>query len=116
MPVLTRLLIAAASFLVLLTIVQFVRQKRLEERYALLWLVAGVLMLVAPLFVTGIDDVSRALGFQYPPAFVLLVGFVALCLINLQFSVAISHLTDQNRRLAQRFALLERRLRDAEGQ
>lgn len=95
-----------------MTIVQFVRRKRLDEKYAFLWLLAGVLMLLAPLSVRAIDVFSNALGFHYPPAFVLLVGFVALCLINLQFSVVISQLTQQNRRLAQKFALMERRLKD----
>ena len=98
----------------MLTIVQLVRRRRLDEKYALLWLVIGVLLLLAPLSTGLIDTVSLAVGIHYPPAFALLVGFVALCLINLQFSVVISRLGAQHRRLAQEFALVERRLRDAE--
>jgi hypothetical protein len=98
----------------MLTIVQLVRQKRLDEKYALLWIVAGVLMLIAPLATRPIDLFSNLLGFHYPPSFVLLVGFFALCLLNLQFSVVISRLSDNNKRLAQRFALLEARLKDVQ--
>ena len=71
-------------------------------------------MLIAPLSLNAIDAFSIALGFHYAPAFVLLLGFLALCLINLQFSVVISRLNDEHRRLAQRFALLDQRLRAAE--
>ena len=114
MPLATKLMLAAGSLAVMLTIVQLVRRRRLDEKYALLWLVVGVLMMIAPLSTSAIDAVSTALGIHYPPAFALLVGFIALCLINLQFSVVISRLNVQHKRLAQEFALIERRLRDAE--
>jgi hypothetical protein len=77
-----------------------------------LWLAAGVLMMMAPLATPIIDAMSTALGFHYPPAFVFLLAFLGLCLINLQFSVVISRLTKQNRALAQRFAILEESLRE----
>lgn len=95
----------------MLTIVQLVRQKRLDEKYALLWLVAGALMMFAPLATKAIDLFSTSLGFHYPPAFVLLIGFFALCLINLQYSVVISRLNKHNKQLAQQFAIMEQRLR-----
>jgi hypothetical protein len=98
----------------MLTIIQFVRRKQLDEKYALLWVVAGVLMMFAPLATRTIDALSTALGFHYPPAFILLLGFMALCLINLQFSVVISRLTKQNKMLAQRYAILEERLNGLE--
>lgn len=99
----------------MLTIIQLVRRKRLDEKYAFLWVLAGVVMLFAPLATRAIDAMSTALGFHYPPAFILLLGFFALCLINLQFSVVISRLNKHNKQLAQRFAILERRLKELEG-
>jgi hypothetical protein len=114
MPLATKLMLTAGSLALMLTIVRLVQRRRLDEKFALLWLVGGVVMIVAPLSSRAIDVLSTALGFHYPPAFVLLVGFVALCAINLQFSVVISRLNAQHKRLAQRFALVERRLRDAE--
>ena len=114
MPLATKLMLALTGLVMMLTIVQLVRRRRLDERYALLWLVGGGVMILAPLSTNVIDGLSTALGFHYAPAFVLLLGFVALCAINLQFSVVISRLNEQHRWLAQRFALIERRLRDAE--
>jgi hypothetical protein len=91
-----------------------VRQKRLDEKYAWLWLMAGAGMLLAPFVSNVVDAISRKLGFYYPPSFVFLIAFLSLSLINLQYSVALSRLTKQNRVLSQKFAILERHLRDTE--
>ncbi|HXG63901.1 MAG TPA: DUF2304 domain-containing protein [Blastocatellia bacterium] len=115
MPLATKLMMALASMLVMLIIVNLVRRKRLDEKYALLWLVAGAVMMFAPLATRAIDMFSSALGFHYAPAFILLLGFFALCLINLQYSVVISRLTKNNKTLAQRLALMEQRLGQLEG-
>jgi len=105
---------ALMSLLVLLAIIGLVRRKRLDEKYAFLWVVAGVVMLFAPLATRAIDAMSTALGFHYPPAFILLLGFFALCLINLQFSVVVSCLNKNNKQLAQRFAIMEQRLKEVD--
>ena len=116
MPLTTKLLIAAASFAVLAAIIALVRRKRLDEKYALLWLGAGIIMLVAPLATPVIDKLSHILGFYYPPAFVFLIALFALCLINLQYSVVISRLTKYNRSLAQKYAVMEDRIKQLERQ
>src|SRR5262245_7779540 len=107
MPITTKVLLTTASLLVLFTIIQLVRKKRLDEKYAMLWILVGAVLLLAPIEISFIDKISNFLGFHYPPSFVLLLGFLGLCLINLQFSVAISRLSKQNKILAQRFAILE---------
>ena len=116
MPLATKILITTASLLVLLTVVSLVRHKRLDEQYAFLWLAAGVVMLLAPLATPVINRLSTTLGFYYPPAFVLLLAFLGLCLINLQYSVVLSRLNKHNKQLAQQLALIDQRLREMERQ
>lgn len=110
----TKVLIALASLLIVVTIVVLVRRKLLDEKHAMLWLVTGLVMLSAPLISKVIDSVSYKLGFFYPPSFVFLMAFFALCLISLQHSVIASRLTKNNKQLALRYALLEQRLREVE--
>jgi len=107
MPWITRLLIAATSLMVMLVIFQLVRKKKLDERYALLWIFSGVILFFAPLSVSLIDRISRAIGIQYPPAFIFLLCFFALFIMMLQYSVSLSRFYKQNRILAQRLAVLE---------
>ena len=94
----------------LLTIIQLVRRKQLDEKYAFLWVIAGIVMLFAPMATRTLDAISMALGF-HNPGFILLLGFFAICLINLQFSVVLSRLNKHNKQLAQRLALLEQRMK-----
>ncbi|MFO1463221.1 MAG: DUF2304 domain-containing protein [bacterium] len=115
MPWITRIMIAAFSSLVLLVIIQFVRRKKLDERQALLWVLSGIVMILAPLLIPGIDRLSRAIGIDYPPAFAFLLAFFAMFFLALQFSVSITRLTKQNRRLAERLALLEYELKRSGG-
>jgi hypothetical protein len=49
---------------------------------------------------------SRLVGIFYPPAALFVVGFGLVTLTLFQFSMVISRLSDQNRRLAQEVALL----------
>lgn len=110
----TKLLIALVSLAIVLTIVMLVRRKRLDERHALLWLATGIVILFAPILSKVVDSLSYKLGFFYPPSFVFLVAFFALCLISLQHAVIASRLSKQNKQLAQRYALLEQRLVEIE--
>jgi hypothetical protein len=108
-------LVAGLGTLVLLVVVlELVRRRRLLERYALLWLVATVALLGLAVWRDVLDRVAGALGVAYPPnaLFVVALGFVLLLLLH--FSVAVSRLSDQGKLLAQRMALLEDRLREAE--
>jgi hypothetical protein len=66
MPLTTRIMMAVASLLVLLTIIQLVRRKRLDEKYAFLWVAAGLVMLFAPLATRPLDALSLALGVHNP--------------------------------------------------
>lgn len=111
-----RVQIASIAFAVLLFVGVFelVRRGRLRERYALLWLAAGLVLLVLAVWQHLLSVVSKAVGIYYPPNafFVIAFGFVLLLLLH--FSTAVSRLADQTRVLAQRLALLEQRIDAAE--
>lgn len=111
MPWSTRLLIAAAGLAVLAGIIQLVRRKKLDEKRAMLWILSGALVTVAPLAIPSIDRISRAVGIDYPPALIFLLAFFALFVIVLQYAVALTRLAKQNRSLAERLAILEHDLK-----
>ena len=91
-------------------IFELVRRRRLQERYAILWLLAGATILVLGLWKGLLTRLSHAVGIYYPPSALFAVGFVFVLVILVHFSVTISRLTDQNKVLAQRIALLQERL------
>jgi hypothetical protein len=109
-----RILAIAITGGLLLVILELVRRKRLMERYALLWLFAGVVLLLLAAWKGLLTTLAEDIGIHYPPSalFVVAIGFGLVLLIH--FSLAISRLTDQNKVLAQRLALLQQRVEAAE--
>ena len=102
------------SALLLLAVLELVRRRRLLERYALTWLAAGLILLVLAVWRGALKSLADLLGIAYPPNALFLVGFAFGLLLLLNFSLAVSRLTDQTKILAQRLALLEERLRRQE--
>ena len=105
----------AASLLLILVVLELVRGRRLKERYALLWLATGIVLLVLSAWRDGLNTVAGWLGVTgYPPAVLFAVATLFVLLVLLHYSTVISKLTDENVELAQRIALLEERVRRAE--
>ena len=98
----------------MIVILELVRQRRLMERYALLWLLAGVVILLLSLWRGALEEIARAVGIVDPPnaIFVIAMGFILLLMLH--FSLVISRLADEGRVLAQKLAMLEKRLHDTE--
>jgi hypothetical protein len=108
---------AVASVLLILVVLELIRSRRLRERYALLWLATGVVLLVLSLWRGGLNTIASWFGVTgYPPAVLFAVGVLFILLVLLHYSTVISKLADQNVVLAQRLALLEQRVSDAPAQ
>jgi hypothetical protein len=106
---------AVASALLLLVVFELIRSGRLRERYALLWLATGAVMLALSVWRSGLNTIARWAGVKgYPPAVLFAVGVFFILVVLLHYSTVISKLADQNTILAQRLALLEAELAERE--
>jgi hypothetical protein len=112
-PLRISLAAVAASLLLLLVVFELIRSRRLRERYALLWLLTGVVLLALSLWRDGLNTIAGWFGVTtYPPAILGAVGALFILVVLLHYSTVISRLSDQNTILAQRLALLEQQLRE----
>jgi hypothetical protein len=103
------------SVVLVLVVFELIRSRRLRERYALLWLVTGFVLVVLSAWRGGLNTIAGWLGVRgYPPAVLFAVGLLFVILVLLHYSTVISRLSDQNVILAQRLALLESKLRERE--
>jgi len=103
-----QLIIGALSIILLLFTFELIRKGRLREEYSILWLFTGIVTLIfslSPEFFLS-QFFTRITGLYYLSAVVLII-FLFLLLIVFHFSVVISKLTNQNKELAQRYAMLE---------
>jgi hypothetical protein len=114
-PLKVSLAATAASLLLVLVVFELIRSRRLRERYALLWLVTGFVLVFLSAWRGGLNTIAGWLGVRgYPPAVLFAVGLLFVIVVLLHYSTVISRLTDQNVVLAQRLALLETKLRERE--
>jgi hypothetical protein len=112
-----RISIAATVVAVVLLLVVFelIRSRRLRERYALLWLATGLVLVGLSAWRDGLNTIARWVGVRsYPPAVLFAVALLFVVLVLLHYSTVISRLTDQNMTLAQRLALLEARMDESD--
>ena len=114
-PLYVSIAATVASILLILVVLELIRSRRLRERYALLWLATGLVLLVLSAWRGGLNTIAGWVGVRgYPPAVLFAVGMLFILAVLLHYSTVISRLSDQNVVLAQRLALLEQELRARE--
>jgi hypothetical protein len=110
-PLRISIVASLAAVLLLLVVFELIRSRRLRERYALLWLLTGVVLLVLSAWRGALDTIAGWFGVTtYPPAVLFAVATLFILVVLLHYSTVISKLSDQNVILAQRLALLEARV------
>jgi hypothetical protein len=109
-----QILAIVASGGLLFLVLELVRRKAFLERYALVWLLSAVVLLALAIWEGLLTDLANLVGIAYPPNALFLVAFGFVLVLLLHFSLAVSRLSDQSKVLAQRLALVEQRLREAE--
>ena len=109
-PVRISIIAGFAAAALLVVVFELVRTRRLRERYALLWLATGSVLLALSVWRGGLNTLARWAGVRgYPPAILFAVGLLFVIVVLLHYSTVISRLTDDNTILAQRLAILEAR-------
>jgi hypothetical protein len=103
------IIVTVALFLLIL---EFVRRKRLMERYALLWLLATLVMLAMAAWERPLTSLASLIGIYYAPSALFALAFCFVLVLLVHFSLVVSRLSDQNKILAQRLSLLQRRIED----
>jgi hypothetical protein len=86
---------------------ELVRQRRLLERYALLWLFSSAVLLALSIWRGALEELASAVGIFYAPSALFAVAFGFVLVLLLHFSLVISRLAEQTKVLAQRIGLLQ---------
>ena len=115
-PVRISVAASIASVLLLLIVLELIRSRRLRERYALLWLATGAILLVLSAWRSALNTIARWLGVSsYPPAILFAAATLFVIVVLLHYSTVLSKLSDESTILAQRLALLEHELQERSG-
>jgi hypothetical protein len=106
--------VIAIAVVMFALVFELVRRRALMERYALLWLGSAVVLVVLALWRGLLTSVSRDLHIYTPVNALFAAGFVFVTVLLLHFSLVISRLSEENKTLAQRLALLESAVAEGE--
>ncbi len=107
MPIRNKVVALVVGLWMLFLIIELVRRRKLREEYSWLWLMTGSGILLLTLWFNLLKWITHLVGALSPSSTIFLFAFLFLIFISLHFSVVISKLTDRNKELAQRYALLE---------
>ncbi|MDO7881132.1 DUF2304 domain-containing protein [Salinibacterium soli] len=103
-----------AALLTLIVVIDMLRRRRLRERHAVWWLIAGILALVVGIFPGLLEWAAKLVGVGLPVNLVFFVSIAVLFLVCIQHSTELTKLETQSRTLAEEVALLDLRVRELE--
>lgn len=96
-----------SALLTLVVVIEMLRRRRLRERHAAWWFLAGVLALIAGVFPTTLEWAANLVGVTVPVNLVFFVSIAILFFVCLQHSSELTQLESKTRILAEHVALLE---------
>ncbi|MBW9094612.1 DUF2304 domain-containing protein [Microbacterium jejuense] len=107
-------MIIALGIVIALGILSFVMwlllTRRLREKYAVLWLVIALAVLILGIFPELLFGLTRLLGVAVPANLLFALATLLLIGVSLHLSWELSQVEDETRRLAEEVAILHARL------
>lgn len=110
MTVKLQLIIGFFLVLALIAITNMIRQRKLELKYALSWLIAIAFVLVLDCFPILLVKLSAFLGIWAPVNMIFFLGFCFSLMIIFILTVTLSRMSERVRKLAQAVALNEEKI------
>ena len=110
-----RLVLGFLSFVVLMITLEAVRRFAMEERYALLWVFTGIILVGFAVYPDAVGWLAKTTGMHYVSAITVVV-FAFLLMVAFHFSLALSGLRENQKKLSQKSAELELRISELEKQ
>jgi hypothetical protein len=101
----TRIIAAVLALAFMVMILELIRRDRLQERYSVVWFIAGVGMLIGAAFPGLLGVVADAMGVRDTNVALFSIVLLLLLGLALNFSVIMSRQAAQITRLAQERAL-----------
>lgn len=95
------------ALVIILFVISLLRSRRLREKYAALWILVGMTVLILALAPALLQMLAHLLGFQVPSNFLFLLAILLLLGVSLHLSLEISRLEDETRVLAEHVAILD---------
>jgi hypothetical protein len=104
------LIAIVAAVATIAVIVELSRRRQLREKYALVWVLIGVVMAVFAISPGLFNRLAHAMGVHNPPDLLTVLASLFLLIVCVQFSWELGRMEDRSRVLAEEIALLRNEL------
>ena len=108
MSIKLQILIIVVIILAMLYIVNNVRKKSIDFKYALLWLFVCICVLVLAIFPKLLNVVAKAFGIASPVNMLFFLGFVFIILVIFSLTMSLSRNSERVRKMAQEIAIIRK--------
>lgn len=107
-----QIIIAVAIVIAFLGLTAMIKKEKIEIKYALIWYLLGVVVMIFDLFPGLLDTVSSFMGVELAVNMLFFLGFCFALVIIFILTVWVSSLSHQVKRLTQELALLDKRTQE----
>jgi len=111
-----QIIIATAIVVALIIIINMIRKRNLELRYALIWLFVGVGVLILDIFPGIMERLATIMGIASPMNMLFFFGFCFALAIIFTLTVAVSRMSTRIKNLAQELALFHKEVDEKQNQ
>jgi len=103
-------LVFSTTLAVFLFVLWLVRRRKIGERFAVLWLLIAVFLLLASsIGYSYLFKIAALVGVPYPPSALFFLAIAGLTLLVIELFAWVSRLNDRTRILTQQLAMLRER-------
>ena len=110
MSVKIQIIIGIFIVLLLLSILNMVRTRKIDLKYSLSWITALVIVLIMDIFPQIIFFIADLVGISLPSNMVFFFGIIVLAVLIYNLTASVSRLSEKVKRLIQEVALLEKKV------
>lgn len=103
-----RVIVAIVILFAICMMINMVRKKSLELRYALSWFAAGMGVLILDMFPGVMEKMADIMGIETPTNMMFFLGFCFSLGIIFVLTIAISRMSIRIKKMAQELALYEK--------
>ena len=113
-PATLRVILIIGLFFFFFVILIFLKNKTLELRYTLLWMLAGAILAVFVIWPKALSMIVGLAGIQSNMNGLFIMAIVFIVMIMMSLTSIVSKQTNKIRHLIQEIAIMEKRLRELE--
>ena len=102
-----KILVLSLSSLILLLVVELIREEKLTFKYAFGWMIVSILAIVFALFDQILFKLAYFLGFELPSNFIFFTLLAVFIFLSLLLTIFLCQENKRNNIIAQKLSILE---------